>query len=113
MAPPASPRSTASQDPGSDISDFIGERNLKQHLWSLATRDDLEHFASRVERAFKQDIEQLKADTTQLGGRMETLEQKFEEALPFIALMKDQCIAQDQKTEALLCQLYDFEKHSR
>lgn len=69
MAPPASPSSITSQDPGSDASDFFGNRDLKQHIWSLPTRADLKQFASRVKRAFQQDIEQLKADTMQLGGR--------------------------------------------
>lgn len=43
----------------------------------------------RVERAFKQDIEQFQSDTTQLGHRLETLENKFEEVS--VALLKDKC----------------------
>lgn len=74
--------------------------------------EDLERFSSRVERAFKQDIE-LKAETTQLGNRLQTLKQKVDDTLPTICMLRDQWSAQDQKIEALLCQLDDFENRSK
>lgn len=76
------------------------------------TREDLDHFATRVEKAFKQDIEQLKVDTTQLGNRLETLEQTVEEALPAITQLRDKCATQDHQIETLMSQLDDYENHS-
>lgn len=111
-APPNSPGSSASLDQGSDVSELVGDRDLKQHIWSLPTREDLNRFATRVKKAFKQDIEQLKEDTTQLGIRLEMLEQRVEEALPAITQLRDKCKAQDQQIEALISQLDDYENHS-
>lgn len=68
---------------------------------------------TRVEKAFKEDIAQLKSDTTQLGTRLKTLEQRFDEALPTMSMLQTRCITQDQKIETLLYQLDDFENCSR
>lgn len=95
------------------IADLAADRDIRQHLWSLPTKEDLEHFTSWIERAFKQDTEQLKTDTTELGHRLETLEQKFDDAVPDISMLRDQSYAHDQKIEALLCQLDDFKNRSR
>lgn len=73
-APPASPGSVSSLEHGPDPTDFLGDGDLKRHIWSLPTSEDLERFTARIEKAFTQDFAQLKADTTHLGGRMETLE---------------------------------------
>lgn len=43
-----------------------------------------------MEKAFKIDIAQLKTDTT-LGTRLESLEQRFDEALPTISMLKTKC----------------------
>lgn len=91
IAAPASSGSSASHDQGSDISELQGDRDLKQHIWSLPTREDLEKFACRVEKAFKQDIEQLQNDTTQLGIRMKPLEQRIEDSLPALSKLRDTC----------------------
>lgn len=111
--PPASPGSSASQEQGSDISKRVGNQDLKQHTWSLPTRYHLEHFACRVEKAFRQNIEQLKVDTTHLGSRLETLEQKVEDTIPAITQLRDKCMAQDQRIETLISQLDDYENRSR
>lgn len=74
-APPASPGSVSSQDHSSDLVDLMGDGDLKRHIGSLPTREDLERFTARVEKAFTQDIAQLKADTAHLRDRVETLEQ--------------------------------------
>lgn len=70
-------------------------------------RDDLERFACRVDKALRQDIEQIKMDTTHLGNRLETLEQRFDDTIPSSQL-RDKCSAQDQQIEALICQLDDY-----
>lgn len=51
---------------------------------------------------------QLKSNTTQLGKRLETLEQRFDETVPTISLLKGKYVAQDQIFLTLLCQLDDF-----
>lgn len=112
-APPASPSYATSQDRGSDLTDLFEGGDIKRHIWSLPTREDLERFANRVEKAFKQDIAQFKSDIAQLGNRLKTLEQRFDDALPTISLLKDRCAVQDQKIKALLCQLDKFKNHSR
>lgn len=43
----------------------------------------------------EQDISQIKADITHLGNRMETLEQRFEEALPAMSLLRDNTGSED------------------
>lgn len=101
-----------SLDPGSDISEFHGDRDLKTHIWSFPTREDLDRFTCRVEKAFKQDIEQLQNDTTQLGNRLEALEQRVEEALQAMFQLRDTCLAQDQRIEALIYQLDAYENHN-
>ena len=111
--PSDSPGSVASLGLTPDAADVLGDRDLRQHLLSLPTREDLDRFVTRVEKAFKQDIDQLKADTTQLGNRLESLEQIVDEALPTIAKLGDKCAAQDYQIEALLTQLDDYENRSR
>lgn len=64
------------------MADFLGDEDIKCHIWSLPTWDDLEKFTTRVKKAFKEDITQLKTDTNQLGVRVENLEQRLDEALP-------------------------------
>lgn len=44
---------------------------------------------------------------------METLEQRFDDTLPTKALLTDRCATQDLKIESLLCQVDNFENHSR
>lgn len=73
-APPDSPGSTVSHK-GSDIADLL-EDGDNLHIWSLPTRGDLEKFTAIVEKSFE-DITQLKVDTTHVGTRLETLEQRF------------------------------------
>lgn len=102
MSPTASPGSSASQEQDSDISELVCDQDLKQHIWSLPTRDDLAHFASRVAKAFRQDIEQLKADTTHLGSRLENLEEIVEETIPAITQLRDKCVAQNQRIETYI-----------
>lgn len=97
-APPASPGLVSSLEHDPDPTDLLGDGDL----WSLPTREDLERFTARIEKAFTQDIAQLKADTTHLGGRMETLEQRFDDTLPRIAMLQEKCTAQDHKMEALI-----------
>lgn len=91
----------------------LADADIRRHIFSLPTKEDLERFADRVERALKEDIVQLQADTTHLGGRLEALEQKFEEALPVISNLQAACSAQGHQIEALLCQLDDAENRSR
>lgn len=66
-----------------------------------------------MEKAFKEDIAQLKSDTPSLEARMETLEHRFADALPTISMLQTRCNAQDQKVKTLLCQLDDFENRIR
>lgn len=40
---------------------------------------------------------------------MESLEQRFEEALPVISMLQDKCTTEDHQIKALLCQLDDME----
>lgn len=54
----------------------------------------------------------MSSDTTQLGSRLEALEQRVEEALPAMSQLKDTCTAQYQRIEAHICQLDDYENHS-
>lgn len=75
LCPPASLGSTNLQDCNSDLADLIGDGNIKFHILSFPTREDLERFTARMEKGFTQDIAQLQADTAHLGGRVETLEQ--------------------------------------
>lgn len=44
---------------------------------------------------------QLKADTNNLGARMESVEQRLDETLPAISMLQDKGHAQDQKIEAV------------
>lgn len=111
-APPASPGSLSSQEHGLDLADLMGDGDLKCLIWSLPTREDLERFTARIEKAFTQDIAQLKEDTTHLGGRLETLEQRFD-ALPHIAMLQEKCTAQSHRMEALISQMDDFENCTR
>lgn len=111
--PPTSPGSTVSRAGGSDIADLIEEGDIKKHIWSLPTREDLERFTARVEKAFTEDIAQLKEDTTHLGNRVETIEQRLDEALPTMSALQLRCAAQDQKLDLLLSQLDNFENRSR
>lgn len=78
---------------GSYIADLLQDGDIKWHI-----RDDLEKFTARVEKAFE-DKAQLKANTTYLGTRLETLEQRFFEALPNISRLQSHCAAQDQKID--------------
>lgn len=105
--------STTSRAGGSDMADFMDHGDIKRHIWSLPTREDLERFTTRVEKAFKEDIAQLKADTTHLWSRVDTLEQKIDEALPTLSALQMRCVAEDQRLEMLLSQLGDFENRSR
>lgn len=68
-APPASP---ASPDRSPKVPDFLVVEDIRRHIFSLPTREDLERFNSRVEKAFTEDITQLKADTSHLGARVES-----------------------------------------
>lgn len=111
--PPHSPSSAASMDRGPEAPDPLEDMDIRRHIWSLPTKDDLERFADRVEKALKEDIAQLKADTSHLGGRLETLEQRFDDTLPVITMLQDKCTTQDHQIEALLCQLDDMENRSR
>lgn len=52
-ATPGSSDSSAYHDQGSGILELQRDRDLKQHIWSLPTREDLERVACRVEKAFK------------------------------------------------------------
>lgn len=45
----------------------MGKGDIKRHIWSLPTREDKERFTDKVDKAFKEDIAQLKDDTTHLG----------------------------------------------
>lgn len=85
---------------------------LTQIPWLTLTLADTD-IADRVEKALKEDIAQHKANTTHLGGRLESLEQKFEEALPVISVLQDKCAIQGHQIAALLCQLDDAENRSR
>lgn len=67
----------------------------------------------RVEKAMRQDIEDLQADTAHLGGRVETLETQWEETAPALQALKDRCRSQDRRIEALLDQMDDAENRSR
>lgn len=111
--PLISPGSPASQDGDSTDLDPLADADIRRHIMSLPTKADLERFADRVEKAFKEDIAQLKADTNHLGGRLDSLEQKLEETLPVISKLQDKCNIQGQQIEALLCQLDDTENRSR
>lgn len=64
------------------MADPLEDGDIKRHIWSLPTREDLELFTVRVEKAFTEDIAQLKTDTSHLGTRLETLEQTFDDELP-------------------------------
>lgn len=110
LAPPASTGSALEQGP--DSADFMEDRDLKCHILSLPTREDLECFTARIEKAFTQDIAQLKANTTHLGGRLETLVEHLDDTLPHIALMQEKCTAQEHKMEALISHLDDFEQQA-
>lgn len=67
--PLISPGSPTSQDGDSTDLDPLADADIRRHIMSLPTKADLERFADRVEKAFKEDIAQLKADTNHLGGR--------------------------------------------
>lgn len=111
-APPASPGSTVSPKRGSGMADLLADEDIKRHIWSLPAQEDLEQFTTRIEKAFKEDIAQLKADTTHLGASMKSLEQRFDESLPTISMLQTKCITLDQQIETLLCQLGGVENRS-
>lgn len=69
------------------MADLLGDEDIKRHMWSLPTWEDLEKFTTRVEKAFKEGIDQLKSDTNQLGARKKNLEQRSDEALPAICML--------------------------
>lgn len=73
----------------------------------LSPLEDLEKFTTQVKKAFEEDIVQLKEDTTHLGTRVETLEQRLDEAIPTLSGLQMSCAAQDQRIETLLSQLDD------
>lgn len=54
-ARPPSPGSTVSRAEGSEVADLMEDGDIKRHIWSLPTREDLERFTARVEKAFKED----------------------------------------------------------
>lgn len=64
-----------------------------------------------VEKVFKQDIEQLKTNTTHLGNGLVTLEPRLDDTNPSISQLRDKCSAQEQ-IDALICQLDVYEYRS-
>ena len=110
---PISPQSPSSLLGLSEERDPLDDMDIRRHIWALPTKADLERFADRVEKALKEDVAQLKADTNHLGNRVEALEQKLEDVLPVIAQLQEKCSAQDHQIEALLCHLDDIENRSR
>ena len=110
---PISPSSPSSLLGLSEGPDPLEDADIRRHIWALPTKADLERFADRVERALKEDVAQLKADTTHLGNRVETLEQKLEDVLPVISQLQETCSAHSHQIEALLCHLDDMENRSR
>ena len=74
--PRDSPGSLMLEEDDQAASDPLEDIDIRRHIYSLPTKADLEKFADRVEKALKEDIAQLKADTTHLGGRIESLEQR-------------------------------------
>lgn len=66
-----------------------GDRDLCSHIWSFPTKEDLEQFTSRLEKALRQDIENLPVETLQLGGRVDTLETRLDELVLSLQALKD------------------------
>ncbi|PIO33985.1 hypothetical protein AB205_0123800, partial [Aquarana catesbeiana] len=96
----------------------VGTRGHRaKDLWSpilaLPTKADIEGFVTRMERALRQDIEALQADTAHIGGRVETLEASVEDITPTLQALQTHCQTQDQRIDSLLDQLDDVENCSR
>ena len=89
------------------------DKDIRSHILSLPTKADLERFAHTVEKALRQDIADLQVDTAHLGGRVETLENQWEETTPALQALTEHCKRQDRRLEALLDQMDDFENRSR
>lgn len=87
------PTSSDSQDSGYEVGEALGDRDLRSHIWSLSTKEDLERFATRV-KALRQDIENLQAETTQLGGRVESIENRLDDMVPTMQALNDSLLDQ-------------------
>lgn len=59
LPPPTSPSCPVSQDDHSAVGDVMETKDLRAHILSLPRKADLELFAHRVEKTFRQDIEAL------------------------------------------------------
>lgn len=89
------------------------EGDLRSHILALPTWADLEGFMTRMEKAFRKDIEDLQADTAHIGGRVEALEVSVEDITPTLQALETRCTMQDQRIDSLLYQLDDVENWSR
>lgn len=94
------------------MGDTLGDKDICSHILTLPTKADLELFAHRVEKALRQDIEALQADTAHLRGRVEALETQWEETTPAIQALTEICKMQDHRINSLLDQMDDFENRS-
>lgn len=83
------------------MGEVLGGTDLRAHILALPTKADLEVFANRLEKALRQDIEALQADTAHIGGRVEDLEAQWEVVAPALQALHELCKAQDRRIDSL------------
>lgn len=93
-----------------NLAEAIGDSNLWSHILALPARADLEGFVTRMEKALRQNIEALQADTAHIEGRAETLEASVKDITPALQALHTHCHVQDQIIDSLLDQL-DERRH--
>lgn len=91
----------------------LEDGDLRSHILALPTWADLKGFMTRIEKAFRKDIEDLQADTAHTRGRVEALEASVEDNYPTLQALQTRCMEQDQSIDSLLDQLDDAENRSR